>query len=119
MENEETRENLTKENILNFHGFDIEVGTIHSAKGETHLATLYLETFYGKGNGNYESQRLASQFKYQNFSDQRTQHIQSTKMAYVGFSRPTHLLCVAIQKERFEANLSDIDRDKWTISILE
>jgi hypothetical protein len=40
-------------------------------------------------------------------------------MAYVGFSRPTHLLCVAIQKERFEANLSDIDRDKWTISILE
>ena len=119
IENEEIRENLTKENILNFHGFDIEVGTIHSAKGETHLATLYLETFYGKGNGNYESQRLASQFKYQNFSDQRAQHIQSTKMAYVGFSRPTHLLCVAIQKERFEANLSDIDRDKWTISTLE
>ena len=119
LENEETRENLTKENILNFHGFDIEVGTIHSAKGETHLATLYMETFYGKGNGNYESQRLASQFKYQNFSDQRAQHIQSTKMAYVGFSRPTHLLCVAIQKERFEANLSDIDRDKWTISTLE
>ena len=119
LENEETRENLTKENILNFHGFDIEVGTIHSAKGETHLATLYMETFYGNGNSNYESQRLASQFKYQNFSDQRTQHIQSTKMAYVGFSRPTHLLCVAIQKERFEANLSDIDRDKWTISILE
>ena len=119
IENEEIRENLTKENILNFHGFDIEVGTIHSAKGETHLATLYLETFYGKGNGNYESQRLASQFKYQNFSDQRAQHIQSTKMAYVGFSRPTHLLCVAIQKERFEANLSDIDRDKWAISTLE
>ena len=78
-----------------------------------------METFYGNGNSNYESQRLASQFKYQNFSDQRAQHIQSTKMAYVGFSRPTHLLCVAIQKERFEANLSDIDRDKWAISTLE
>ena len=78
-----------------------------------------METFYGNGNSNYESQRLANQFKYQHFSETKTQHIQSTKMVYVGFSRPTHLLCVAIQKERFEANLSDINRDKWTIFTLE
>ncbi|WP_294286629.1 UvrD-helicase domain-containing protein [uncultured Chryseobacterium sp.] len=105
-----------KENTVNIHGFDIEIGTIHSAKGETHTATLYLETFYGNGNSNYESQRLAEQYKFIDFNKHnKKQHIQSTKMAYVGFSRPTHLLCVAVQKDRYKSHLSDIDTNKWEI----
>lgn len=109
-----------KENIVNMHGFDVEVGTIHSSKGETHTATLYLETFYGNGNSNYESQRLSDQFKFNNFNKHdKKQHIQSTKMAYVGFSRPTHLLCVAVQKDRFKTHLSDIDANKWEIIHIE
>ena len=40
---------------------NIEIGTIHSVKGETHTATLYLETFYcNDGGKSYESQRLIS-----------------------------------------------------------
>ncbi|REC61465.1 hypothetical protein DRF65_16135 [Chryseobacterium pennae] len=105
-----------KENTINIHGFDIEIGTVHSAKGETHTATLYLETFYGNGNSNYESQRLAEQYKFVDFNKfDKKQHIQSTKMAYVGFSRPTHLLCVAVQRDRYESHLSDIDTNKWEI----
>ena len=40
---------------------------------------------------------------------------QSARMAYVGFSRPTHLLSIAIHKERFDFVLSDINVDDWEI----
>jgi hypothetical protein len=33
-------------------------------------------------------------------------------MAYVGLSRPTHLLCIAIHKDRFK---KDDFKDKWEI----
>jgi DNA helicase-2/ATP-dependent DNA helicase PcrA len=105
------------ENKVNLHGFDIEVTTIHSAKGQTHTATLYVETFYERGNGNYESERLSNQFLFTNLNSGIAGNIikQSAKMAYVGLSRPTHLLCVAIQKERFDAKLAAIDRTKWEV----
>lgn len=102
-------------NKENYHGFDINISTIHSVKGETHTATLYLETYYQNGNDNYETERLSDQFKFINFNKTQKYHKQSTKMAYVGFSRPTHLLCVAVCKTRFDSHLSDIDRDKWEI----
>ncbi len=107
-------EQFTKEsNRVNFHGFDIEIGTIHSAKGQTHTATLYLETFFDRG---YESSRLSSQFKFNCVSgDEGVRVKQSSRMCYVGMSRPTHLLCVAVRKDRFDSFLSDIDRDKWEI----
>ncbi|MGS2764825.1 UvrD-helicase domain-containing protein [Sinomicrobium sp. M5D2P9] len=108
-------EQFTKDNIVNYDGFDIEVSTVHSVKGQTHTATLYLETSYQNGNDTYETQRLSSQLKYNDFSDIRKYHKQSTKMVYVGFSRPTDLLCVAVCKDRFDSHLSDIDRGKWEI----
>lgn len=105
-------------NKENYHGFDINISTIHSVKGETHTATLYLETYYQNGNDNYETERLSDQFKYINFNKTQKYHKQSTKMAYVGFSRPTHLLCVAVCKSRFDSHLSDIDRDKWEVIVI-
>jgi hypothetical protein len=30
-------------------------------------------------------------------------------------SRPTHLLCVAVHKARFDEYLNDIDNEKWEI----
>ena len=36
-------------------------------------------------------------------------------MVYVGFSRPTNLLCVAIHKDRFDRYLSEINKDIWEI----
>lgn len=102
-------------NKENYHGFDINISTIHSVKGETHTATLYLETYYQNGNDNYETERLSDQFKYINFNKTQKYHKQSTKMAYVGFSRPTHLLCVAVCKSRFDSHLNDIDRSKWEV----
>lgn len=96
-------------NIYKKDGINIEITTIHSVKGQTHTATLYLETFYEK---KYESERLAEQFKGNNFNDTKTHSRQTTKMAYVGLSRPKNLLCLAVHKNRFKEN--DF-RNKWEI----
>lgn len=108
---------LASENRVNYHGFDIEITTIHSAKGQTHQATLYLETdFYAE----CESSRLSSQFKFVCLrGDEGARIKQSSKMCYVGMSRPTDLLCVAVHKSRFDQHLHDIDREKWEVINLE
>lgn len=100
-------------NKINYHGFDIDITTVHSVKGETHLATLYLEV---DSYDAYESKRLSNQLKYTLLKGDEPVRIQeAAKLCYVGFSRPTYLLCIAIHKERFDMHLSDIDKEKWEI----
>ena len=113
-------------NTFDSDGINIDIGTVHSAKGQTHTATLYLETFYNRGYGNYESERLRNQLKGENIVDTLNSNIggkdkirQTSKMAYVGFSRPTHLLCIAIHKERYDSVLSDINDEEWDIIEIE
>lgn len=115
-------EDESQKNTFDSDEVSIEIGTVHSAKGQTHTATLYLETFYNRGYGNYESERLRNQLKGVNITDTLNSNIggkdkirQTCKMAYVGFSRPTHLLCIAIHKERFDSILSDINDEDWNI----
>jgi hypothetical protein len=93
-------------------GLEIEITSVHSVKGQTHCATLYLESYY---HSNYESDRLANQFLGNNFNDRRVHHKSAVKMAYVGFSRPTDLLCIAIHKDRFDTLLNTISADLWEI----
>lgn len=99
-------------NYYSEENLEIEITSVHAVKGQTHCATLYLESFY---HGNYESERLSSQFLGNSFNDNRTHHKSSVKMAYVGFSRATSLLCIAIHKERFDTLLSGINQDSWVI----
>lgn len=108
----------TKNNIFEKSGIKIEVTTIHSAKGQTHTATLYMESYYyqdGKGENakSYESQRLLEQIKGNKIEKMNDRGKQSAKMIYVGFSRPTHLLCFAVHKDRFEKN--DF-KDNWELT---
>lgn len=93
-------------------GLEIEITSVHAVKGQTHCATLYLESYY---HSNYESERLTNQFLGNSFNDNRVHHKSSIKMAYVGFSRPTDLLCIAIHKERFDAQLNEIDTNVWEV----
>jgi len=110
-------------------GVPIEIGTVHSVKGQTHCATMYVETSFYK----YETEHLMVKAKnatktkeaqyYNNplFQEEHnykdagcSRAKQSMKMMYVGFSRPTHLLCFAVLKD----NLNKIEtlRDKgWEI----
>lgn len=108
----------TKNNIFEKDGIKIEVTTVHSAKGQTHTATLYMESYYyqdGKGENakSYESQRLLEQIKGNKIENMNDRGKQSAKMIYVGFSRPTHLLCFAVHKDRFREK--DF-KDKWEIT---
>jgi len=98
-------------------GVSVEIGTVHSAKGQTHTATLYLESYYyNDGGKSYESQRLKNQLLGIQIPDNAKKRVkQSSKMAYVGFSRPTHLLCLAIHKKRFDSVLSEIDKELWDV----
>lgn len=128
---------------------DFKVSTVHSAKGQTHCATLYLESYY---NDNYESEILRDAFLFVPTTDtlnalkktadelrskieilggargtkarendlktvlsQIAKISQAAKMVYVGLSRPTNLLCIAIHKDRLKQNLSQIDVELWDV----
>ncbi|SHJ89072.1 UvrD/REP helicase N-terminal domain-containing protein [Tangfeifania diversioriginum] len=82
----------TKENL------PIKINTIHGEKGETHTATLYLETYYNK---KYDSQGIKEQLlgvPYQ-FNHKPEQDM-AEKLAYVAMSRAQNLLCLAISSNR-------------------
>lgn len=104
----EVRNITSKKNIYKCEDTDVEVevGTIHSIKGQTHTATLYMESYYDK---DYESSRLKKCFngeehKFSDKPDKDVRKKESLKMVYVGFSRPTHLLCFAVHKKRYNAD---------------
>lgn len=113
----EEREDLPP-NIYHHEGINIEVCTIHSVKGQTHTATLYLETTYHpeRDGTAHESQRLSDQLRGVAFSKfDKKRCVESTKMMYVGFSRPTHFLAYAVHRERYNLHLRDIDRNLWEV----
>ena len=100
----------------NIYDEDIEVSTIHGVKGETHVATLYLETSY---EGKCESQWIEEQIKGVPFTGRKgdTYVKQALKMAYVGMSRPKYLLCFAIRKGHLsdETLNSQEFNDRWEV----
>ena len=102
----ETRNIFTKEDV------SVEVTTIHSAKGETHFATLYLETSY---YSNCESDRIMS-YLLGNYITPTEDRIKKTlKMAYVGMSRPQYMLCVAISNKSYNCALDKKNGGHWDV----
>ncbi|MEX1014152.1 MAG: UvrD-helicase domain-containing protein [Candidatus Paceibacterota bacterium] len=96
------------------NGVEIKVGTIHSVKGMTHSATLYMENFYFK----YELDHLTQQFiKEKINSDIKKRAAKAAKMVYVGFSRPKDLLCFAVHKDRFNDKIKEGMKDWEVINI--
>ena len=87
--------------------------TVHAVKGQTHDATLYLET---ERSGSSDLKRL---FPYLRVDKDKTKitrlHKCSKKIAYVGMSRPKKLLCVAMQSETYEKSNGFFDDGKWEI----
>ncbi|SFJ30929.1 UvrD-helicase domain-containing protein [Caulobacter sp. UNC279MFTsu5.1] len=94
---------------------EIDVGSIHAAKGETHTATLVLETFY-RGNN---LARLKPWLLGARHGDEQTSATirDSLKQHYVAMTRPSHLLCMAMDA----ADFSDQDVDamiarQWAVA---
>lgn len=101
VKNQEQSLNVYKDGDL-----EIEVATVHSVKGETHAATLFLETM----NYKYESEHFGDQLCGEPYVHRKGDgHVlPSLKVAYVALSRPKYLLAYAIHKDRFD----QLDREK-------
>lgn len=89
----------------------IDVSNIHSVKGETHTATLYLETFYKK----YDIQSMIEYMKGNHKPPKGATLQNALKMAYVGMTRPTHMLCVAAHIDGCGKDLNELASAGWDI----
>lgn len=97
----------------------ITISTVHSAKGQTHCATMYVETSFWK---KYETEWLIEQrtpskrdpstikpspFMGDDYSPHTDSAQKAMKMLYVGFSRPKHLLCYASNESLWTNDMLD------------
>jgi len=74
---------------------DLSVSSIHGVKGETHLATLVVETFYG---AHYLKNLLPWLSGAKSNGEDARSTAEGTRLhsAYVALTRATHLLCLAM-----------------------
>ncbi len=123
----DTLASLPENMIMHPDGFKVEISTIHAVKGETHDATLILETknhcfdletmlpyltgdlpSYENPNGDLRATPSAvARFKpNQKFMRQ----------FYVAMSRPKHLLCLAIHLDRISTlQKTALERLGWNV----
>ena len=78
---------------------DIRLGSIHSVKGQTHLATLLLNTYWHA----HSSRQMAPwlQGEKVNRSSAGQQDRKRLLQTYVAMTRPSHLLCIAVRRSAF------------------
>lgn len=88
----------------------INVGSIHSVKGQTHTATLVLETFWNDHNLNMLKPWIFGQRDGWNQSDKAQQKLR-LKLHYVAMTRPTHLLCLAMKISTVKNGNGDLEHD--------
>lgn len=90
---------------------DIEISTIHGVKGQTHIATLYLETFHYE----YDILKIMEYLKG-NHPPPIQKRIQSNlRISYVGMSRPSHLLCLAVHSAHLTGHSESLLSAGWDI----
>ena len=104
--------NMSEKNVLvePRRGRRIVFDTIHGVKGETHDATLYLET---DRMGASDLRRILHCFDVDK-KGSSSLYDYSRKLAYVGMSRPRKLLCVAMQSETYAKSRGAFDSN-WEI----
>lgn len=93
-------------------GVDIEVASVHSVKGETHLATLYLET---ADHGRTESQVLKRALEGEQYAKSGKKESRISRIMYVGMSRPKHLLCYAIHRDHYATLDAEKVKLNWEV----
>lgn len=77
---------------------DIDVGTIHSAKGQTHTATLVVESHFKK----HDMEDLLKWICGENCGAGARPGLERTermRLLYTAITRPSHLLCLAMRAD--------------------
>ena len=77
---------------------DIDVGTIHSAKGQTHTATLVVETFF-KTHDMEDVLPWLVGTKAGAGKKEGVERVDRLRLLYTAMTRPSHLLCLAMRRE--------------------
>jgi hypothetical protein len=99
---------------------DIRLSSIHMAKGQTHLATLILETF----NRSHFLEKLMPWLVGEKQNANGCNNAAATQrllQVYVAMTRPTHLLCLALRKgalgvgDAFISNQQKLIAQGWRI----
>jgi DNA helicase-2/ATP-dependent DNA helicase PcrA len=92
----------------------IRLGSIHSVKGETHTATLVLESFYRAHHLKMLKPWLLGRKAGGSSQDLLTQG--RLRLHYVAMTRPSHLLCLAMRRDTFtEAEVAILQARGWQI----
>ena len=109
-----------EEGVTNENELEIQLSSIHGVKGQTHCATMYVETeYYGYETIKLKHRNVESNplyFEMQSIKGTSRKRIDDTlKMMYVGFSRPTHLLCFAVKHENVEDDIDSFHESGWKI----
>jgi len=91
---------------------DIDVGTIHSAKGQTHTATLVMETLYKE----HDMEDLLPWLTGDAHGAKRREgpeRLERMRLIYTAMTRPSHLLCLVMRRDALgeaAALLTNMDR---------
>lgn len=99
----------------------IDLASVHAVKGQTHCATMYIESSYQRPT--YETQKViktkgkdkSNPLLLEEHKCNGTYDKQALKMMYVGFSRPTHLLCFVVLEENVKDCLDKLCHTKGGI----
>lgn len=105
------------------NGINIQVSTIHAAKGETHDATLICETKHRRLFDVAEmlpfildKSRAVPRFDPAHPMTDESIRSGFMKKLYVAASRPRHLLCLAVGRQRVSPEQrADLLRQRWQI----
>jgi DNA helicase-2/ATP-dependent DNA helicase PcrA len=110
------RNNIYKHKLMNNMGnIDFKIGTIHSVKGQTHTATLILES---TNRGPILGQLKPYFLHQENASEAKSSKREWLNTLYVGLTRPTHLVCLAIPETHKKTGTSKIDWSNKELQIL-
>lgn len=85
---------------------NIKLGSIHSVKGETHTATLVLDTF----NKSHHLKMIFPWIKCKPKNKISDSDVKRLKLHYVAMTRPSHLLCLAMKRSHIESKSGEINQ---------
>jgi len=95
------------------NGQKIEVGTIHSVKGETHDATLILETKFHENDVQQLLQHIIEPGLDRPVGNRNKDFM---RKLYVAASRPRHLLCIAMHKDHIsDEQIDQLKANGWIV----
>lgn len=87
---------------------DVQLASMHSVKGKTHSATLILETFSGQHF--LEMMLPWLEGKPLVKKEHQVTYRKNRMLMYVGMTRPTHLLCLAIRSSALGEGEARVER---------